>query len=117
MNGTVKRVIKGASARSGWPYRFWHEGVVWEDVQTMDSPWNSRSGYNCTSSFHDILVKIREEGYATYPHGGTTDYCWALGSDGTGNWERSKISKNYPPGVFWSHLSRLTNTRVTTPWS
>ena len=100
MNGTVKRVIKGASARSGRPYRFWHEGIVWEDVQAMVSPWNSRSGYNCSSSFNDTFGEMREEGYAIYPHGGTTDYCSALGSDGTGNWKRFKILKNYPPGVF-----------------
>lgn len=100
MDGTVKRVIKGAHDRFETPYRFWHEGVDWYDVQALVPPWNSRPGYNCTSSFNDIFGEMRDEGYATYPHGGTTDYCSALGSDGTGNWERFKIQKNYPPGVF-----------------
>lgn len=60
---------------------------------------------------------MRDEGYATGPIGGTTDFRWALGSDGSGNWERFNINQNYPPGVFLvsaytSEAYQGHNTRV-----
>jgi hypothetical protein len=99
LNFTVQRVEELEQEIVGLPYRFWLEGSNWSDVQATSAPWD-RPGYNCTSSYNRLFGKMRDEGYATGPIGGTTDYASALGSDGSGNWEPFNINKNYPPGVF-----------------
>lgn len=94
MDGTIQRLRQLEQEIVGLPYRFWYYGSDWEDVQCMVPPWD-RPGYNCTSSQNRNLGIMRDEGYATAPVGGTTDYASALE-----NWEPFNINKNYPPGVF-----------------
>lgn len=94
----------GAKARMGFPYRFFQEWVDWGDVmatEKRDGTWR-RSGYNCTSSYNSIFGEMGEEGYDTYPQGGTTNYAANIGSDPAHNkaWERFNINKNYPTGTF-----------------
>lgn len=102
MNGTVERVIRGVKDRiaDGAIYRFWWYGMDPNDVGCMAPPWRDGGGYNCTSLFNDIFGEMRDEGYSTYPIGGTGEWNATVGNNSTKAYEKPELAKNYPPGTF-----------------